>query len=261
MATFAKILKFITRQSRGKIKLLACQDHSIKMRVYVRILFIGWFLSGSIAAFPQVKVSGIIADSLSFKSIPNVHITVKNKNTGTVADENGFFKISAAPFDTLVFSSIGYRKVTFPVLVNEEDVMILMPEDVTYLRTIIVTGKPIVSPLIREKQTPVYRRPVPQKLMTGSGISFSYFSREQREKRRLQKLIETNERVKAYTAVVSDPSFMEETMKKYSLNKDAYYESIVNFNQTKIDLIAWKSEEEVVEILNNFFCHEHGACK
>ena len=236
------------------IKLLTSQDHSKK--VIIRLVLI-CTLSGIVSTvYSQVKISGIVADSLSFKPIPNVHITVKNKNRGIVADENGFFRITANSFDTLVFSVVGYKKLTFPVLLNEEDIMILMIEDVTYLKTITVTGKPIPSPLIKEKKTIVYHQPHAENFFTGSGISFSYFSREQKEKRKLQNLITANEKVKAYMSVVCDPFFMDEILKKYSISKEKYYESIVEFNQSKIDLIAWKSEEEVIEILDNYFSHK-----
>src|SRR5690606_10698330 len=136
----------------------------------------------------------------------------------------GFFYITAQAFDTLLFTRIGHLPIEFPVLIDEEDVIILMAEDVTYLQTVLVTGAPILSPLIQPKKPVPYRKPVADKMMTGSGISFSYFSREQAEKRKLLKIIDANEKVRAYTNVITDPSFKSEIINKYTLTEEKYYE-------------------------------------
>jgi hypothetical protein len=226
----------------------------------MKFLFIGFFLLCSLSAVSQVKVSGMVADSLSFKGLPNVHIKIKSKSGGTVTDEKGFFSISTAPFDTLLFSTIGYVTLPFPVILDEEDVIILLREDVTYLQAVIVMGKPILSPLIRPKKEYTYHRAAPSKLVSGSGIAFDYFSREQREKRKLQKLITANERVLAYHQVITDPEFKDEVTSKYKLTEEEYYNAVLSFNQTRINTIEYRKKEEVITILNQYFCSLSKAC-
>lgn len=227
---------------------------------YMRLLLMGFLLLSSLSAFTQVKISGLVADSLSFKGLPNVHIKIKNKLGGTVTDERGFFTMQAAPFDTLLFSSIGYVTLSFPVILDEEDVIILLREDVTYLQPVMVFAKPILSPLIKEKKEFVYRRAAPQKLVTGSGIAFDYFSREQREKRKLQKLLTANEKVLAYHQVITDPDFKDEVLKKYQLTEEEYYSAVLSFNLTRIVTIEYKEREEVILILNQYFCSLSRVC-
>lgn len=226
-----------------------------------KLIFLLCFLTITLTGFSQVKVSGIVVDSMSFKSIPNVHIKVKNKTFGFVTDEKGYFDISVKPFDTLLFSTVGYISFEFPVLVNEEDIIVMMSEDVTYLQTIVVTGAKIQSPLIQERKDFVYRQPKAAKLVTGSGISFDYFSKLQKERRKLAKLIEANDKVKAYATVVSDPDFKDETMKKYKLIEETYYQLILKFNLNNIHTIEWKDEETVLRILDNYFCMESDSCR
>lgn len=227
---------------------------------YMKFLLILCFILSSLSAISQVKISGMVADSISFKGLPNVHIKIKNKSGGTVTDDNGFFKLNAAPFDTLLFSTIGYVTLSFPVILDEEDVIILLREDVTYLQDVIVMGRPILSPLIKEKKEYTYHRAAPSKLVTGSGVAFDYFSREQREKRKLQKLITANEKVSAYHHVITDPEFKDEMIKKYQLSEEAYYNGVLNFNLTRLYSIEHKEQEEVITILNQYFCSISRTC-
>ena len=211
--------------------------------------------------FGQVHISGIVVDSMSFKSLPNVHIKVKRTQNGIVSDENGFFQITARPFDTLVFSTVGYFPFEFPVLTDEEDILIMMSEEVTYLQSVLVTGTMIQSPLIREKKETVMRKPNPLPLASGSGIAFDYFTKAQREKRKLLKLITANDRVMVYTHIITDPDFKEAMMRKHGLSEDGYYELILSFNVTGIELVEWKEEEEVTKILEAYFCQQTGKCR
>ena len=223
-------------------------------------ILLGCLILIASATYAQLKVSGIVVDSVTFQSLPNVHIKIKGKSGGAVTNENGFFNLNVSAFDTLLFSRVGYLPVLFPVVIDEEDVLIRMAEDVTYLQTVIVTGAPILSPLIQPKKSVVYRKPVSEKMFTGSGISFSYFSREQKEKRKLLRVIEANERVAAYTNVITDLSFKMEIMKKYSIPEKTYYQYVLNFNTTHLSTIENKSEEEVVRILDRYFCRISRKC-
>ncbi len=241
------------------IKLLKARIHPTK--TCMKFLFIGVFICLSLSAFSQVRISGLVVDSLSFRPLPNVHIKVKNKTGGTVTDDKGFFSIQVIPFDTLLFSTIGYHTLTFPIILDEEDVIILLREDVTYLQPVIVTGTPILSPLVREKKEIVYRRPAPAQLVTGSGIAFDYFSKAQRERRKLQKLIVANEKVSTYHQIITDPEYKNEIVNRYGFTDDEYYNAVLNFNLTQGANIEYKQHEEVLGILDQYFCRVSGKCR
>lgn len=216
-------------------------------------------LALSLAASAQVKISGIVIDSMSFKAVPDVHIRINDKAL-TTTDDRGGFSIVAAPFDTIVFSRIGYLPVRFPVILDEEDIIVVMSEDVTYLQPVIVTAPFIRSPLIRDKPVVAPRTLRPSKLVTGSGIAFDYFSRAQRERRKLQRLIEANERVHAYSILITDPEFKAEIVKRYALTDDQYYDAVLNFNSNYLSRIEYKTVEEVTAILHDYFCGLSTRC-
>lgn len=58
-----------------------------------------------------IQMSGIVlsADSIP-QYMPYVNITVKKRNRGAATNAEGFFSFAVLPGDTLVFSSIGFRK-------------------------------------------------------------------------------------------------------------------------------------------------------
>lgn len=212
----------------------------------------------SSAAAAQVKISGIVIDSVTFKAISDVHVRINNK-AGTTTDKEGNFNIVAEPFDTLTFSRIGYLPVRFPVILNEEDIMIVMSEDVTYLLPVTVTAI-ARSPLIRDKPVVAPRTPKAVPLATGSGIAFDYFSRAQRERRKLQRLLLANEKVYSYNLLISDPDFKDEIINNYALTEVEYYNAVLAFNTNHLANIEYKTIEEVTTILHDYFCRISVHC-
>ncbi len=62
-----------------------------------------------------VQFSGILVTSDSLQPLPYVTIFDKNTGRGTISDYYGFFSFVALKGDTIVFSSVGYRKSTFVI--------------------------------------------------------------------------------------------------------------------------------------------------
>lgn len=224
------------------------------LSIYASFLFVAI----SFTAAAQVKVSGIVIDSVTFKAISDVHITINNR-VGATSDGEGNFSIVARPFDTLTFSRIGYVSVKFPVILDEEDIIIVMAEDVTYLLPITVTAT-ARSPLIRDKIVVAPRTPKAAPLATGSGIAFDYFSRAQRERRKLQRLLLANEKVHSYNLLITDPEFKEEIVDRYALTEQEYYDAVLTFNTNHLASIEYKTIEEVTTILHDYFCRISTRC-
>lgn len=226
----------------------------------IRAAFLFLVVAGvSGAAVAQVRISGIVIDSVTFKAISDVHIRVNN-HVGTTTDEKGSFQVVATPFDTLTFSRIGYLPVKFPVILDEEDIIIVMSEDVTYLHPVVVTAPFPHSPLIRDKPVVAPRTLRPSRLATGSGIAFDYFSRAQRERRKLQRLLQANERVHSYHVLITDPDFKNEIVRTYALTDQAYYNAVLAFNTNHLASIEYKTIEEVTAILHDYFCRISDRC-
>lgn len=57
-----------------------------------------------------VKITGVTVTNDSLMPIPYVNVLIKGNYTGTMGDYSGFYSIVAKTGDTLIFSSIGYKR-------------------------------------------------------------------------------------------------------------------------------------------------------
>ncbi len=70
-----------------------------------------------------VKIAGVTVTSDSLKPVPFVNVLIKGNYSGTMGDYSGFYSIIAKAGDTLVFSSMGFRKEEYIIpdtLKNEQ---------------------------------------------------------------------------------------------------------------------------------------------
>ena len=73
------------------------------------IIFLCVTLLTALSASAQIKVTGIITDAKNGEPIPFASVVVKNTTTGTSADADGNYAITAPSANSvLVFSSVGY---------------------------------------------------------------------------------------------------------------------------------------------------------
>lgn len=198
----------------------------------------------------QTIIRGIVVDSVSFTALSGVHVTVKNSIQGTSTNSQGFFSITAQPTDTLFFSLVGYSSVEIPLLFEEDGFLIRLHEKSIVLPEIIIKGTRL-SPndIIR---TP---RVLPKPMSAGEGIfsPIDYFSKWQREKRKLLKLIQENDRTITYIQTVNDQEVRETIMEEHSLTEQAYYELLVKFNQQSSNVLYSTNPQEIITSLKTFF--------
>ncbi|MBB4037137.1 TonB-linked SusC/RagA family outer membrane protein [Dysgonomonas hofstadii] len=91
------------------------------------------------AAFAQqINVSGQVLDEKR-EPLAGASVNIKNTSTGTMADDNGNFKIAAKQGDVLVFNFLGYNPQTIAVSDNRPLTVILEPV-VTEMDEIVVVG-------------------------------------------------------------------------------------------------------------------------
>ncbi|MBC8485941.1 MAG: carboxypeptidase-like regulatory domain-containing protein [Bacteroidetes bacterium] len=62
-----------------------------------------------------IQFSGIVVTADSIKPVPFTNIVIKNTWRGTVADYYGYFSFVARINDTVVFSSVGFKKGKFVI--------------------------------------------------------------------------------------------------------------------------------------------------
>ncbi|MBV9961275.1 MAG: carboxypeptidase-like regulatory domain-containing protein, partial [Parafilimonas sp.] len=72
-----------------------------------KIILLLFALATSFTVIAQSIITGTVVDETS-SPVPYASVTIKNSKTGTRADENGNFKITAAPGATLVVSAVNF---------------------------------------------------------------------------------------------------------------------------------------------------------
>lgn len=78
-----------------------------------------------------VKIAGVTVTSDSLKPVPFVNVLIKGNYSGTMGDYSGFYSIVARAGDTLIFSSIGYKREEYVIpdtLQNKQYSLIQMLE-------------------------------------------------------------------------------------------------------------------------------------
>ncbi len=213
--------------------------------------FIILFLFIGAEGFSQKRTRGIVVDSLSLKAIPGIHVRIKNKTGGTTTNSEGVFILPTSPADTLVLTFVGYYTLELPLLFEEEDILIRMTEKVIMLDEVSITASRILpSEIIRTKRT------MPTAVMEkGQGFSspIDYFSKWQKEKRKLVKFINENDRVKTYVDVVNDQMLRESIRYELDLSEDAYYNLLAKFNEQNRLLMYSTDPIEIADALEAFF--------
>ena len=93
--------------------------------------------------YSQEPSSRIITGKVTFaednQPVPGANIIIKGTTTGTVANANGEFSISAKPGDILVISFLGYNSAEITVG-NQTNIDVLLTEEYTKLDEVVVIG-------------------------------------------------------------------------------------------------------------------------
>lgn len=213
--------------------------------------FIILFLFIGVTGFSQNRTRGIVVDSISLKALPGIHVRIKNKPGGTTTNAQGVFILPTTPADTLVLTFVGYYKLELPLLFEEEDILIRMSEKAVLLDEVTITANRILpSEIVRTKRT------MPTAVMEkGQGFSspIDYFSKWQKEKRKMVKFINENDRIKTYVEVINDQLLRESIMDEHELSENVYYNLLAKFNEQNRLLTYSKDPIEIADALQAFF--------
>lgn len=89
-----------------------------------------------------ILLTGVVVTGDSLTPLPYTNIVIKNKNTGTSADERGIFSFMADHQDTVIFSSIGFKDSRYIVpdslTRSHYSIVQIMSNDTVYLRETII---------------------------------------------------------------------------------------------------------------------------
>ena len=91
-----------------------------------------------------IQLSGIVIDTVS-GPVPGVHVYVPKAGRGVVTNAVGFFSMPVLVGDSIVISSVGYKRQHHIVPPNSNEfttIIVPMVEDVTYLKEIVIMPYP-----------------------------------------------------------------------------------------------------------------------
>jgi hypothetical protein len=230
--------------------------------------FFSLFLFISTIGNAQSVYNGMVADSTTFVSIPNVNIFIKNSFNGTVSNEHGYFSITAIQTDTIIFSRVGYRTTQYAVSQLAENPMVYLAEEKTMLPSIMVMpkfqipGLPVIPP-DNPFRNPTYTKAYTQILnvpnMQTFGPSYTYkgvfsrYTKYEKERKKLLKIHERNRKAKPYLAIIDDPEVKTDIMNIYSIDENEYYRILTLFHEKNRDTLYELNAKDLISLLHMFY--------
>ena len=216
-------------------------------------------------SYSQKLISGIVVDSTSLNILQGVNVKVKGTNRGTATNESGIFTVLATETDTLIFSFVGYTKSILPVSSQEETLFVPMQGATTLLKEITINDSKFYLNL-KHVESPALKAAKPIKagdnsmptsgIGFGGSVNFSYFSKLEKEKRKLQKIMAENEKLRPYLEIVNDPGLKAEMMERYTLSEEKFYELLSIYNERSKE-VMYSANHGV--ILNSLLLHFRNA--
>jgi hypothetical protein len=218
----------------------------------MRILFTTALVLVFAMCFAQKKlIKGMVVDSLTLDALSGVHVLVRNSGMAAVTDPSGIFAIVASSTDTITFSYVGYSRAVMPVDFNEEIMFVRLHDESLLLKEIIIRDTPLFGPS-RYIRSPTLSTIKPLAAARG-GVNFAYFSKLEKEKRKLVAVIAELEQARKYIEIVTDPDFRYGMMTKYKLSEEKYYDLLAVFNQTHDTAIHSSNESQILYALYEYF--------
>ena len=221
-----------------------------------------FFILSSILVFSTLSASGqkllkgIVADSITLNGVPNAAIKIKSTNRGTLTNANGIFILKVKETDTLVISSIGYFRIEVPVNFDDEIMFVRLAEEAIMLKEVTVFGRPgrekkeLPSLKLKSKAVP-WGGAIPGG--GGAGINLDFFSKREREKRKLEKLKAELASTQTYVEVVTNLEVIQELKDRYSLTDSTFYRILTHFNEQHREITHSGSQSEILTSLFGFF--------
>lgn len=210
----------------------------------------------------QKLMKGIVVDSVTLNNLVGVHVMVKTTRRATTTNQNGVFTILATERDTLVFSYVGYAKQKLPVYLEDETMFVRMREESILLKEVIIRDRFLVlkeryitSPTLNSSKPITSAGFSPQ---GGVGVNFSYFSKQEKEKRKLGKIMAENEKVRVYMEMINDSDLKDEIMARFKIDESKFYELLAIYNE-KNKSILYSSNSGL--ILNSLMSYYQEATK
>jgi hypothetical protein len=220
--------------------------------LFFSLTFVFIFFSAS----SQKILKGIVVDSITLNGIPNVSVRILGAGYGTITNANGIFSVRVRPTDTLAFTSVGYFRTVEPVNIEDEVMFVRMSQEVIMLKEVTVYGRPegykkqLPSLKLKTKAVP-WGGAVPGG--GGAGLNLDFFSKREREKRKLEKLKTELASTQTYVEIVTNTEVIQELKDRYSLTDTTFYKILTHFNEQHREITHSGNQGDILNSLFYFF--------
>jgi hypothetical protein len=87
----------------------------------------------------------------------------------------------------------------------------------------------------------------------GAAVNLDYFSKREREKRKLDKLKAELSSTQVYVEIVTNPEVKQELEDRFSLSDSSFYKILTRFNEKNRNVTHSGDSGEILNALFNFF--------
>jgi hypothetical protein len=196
----------------------------------------------------------MVVDSVSLNSLAGVNVKIKNSNRGTSTNANGVFALLANETDTLIFSILGYAKAVLPIYIEDETMFVRLHEESVLLKEVIIKDVGFhINQKYAKSPTLTTTKPLKAGSTGGVGVNFSYFSKLEKEKRKLVKVMAENEKVKIYLDVVNDPNLKFDIMERHAITEGKFYDLLALYNESHKDIMYSSNSGLILNSLLSYY--------
>lgn len=235
-------------------------------------MWLGVFIAACSAQAQTIYLSGYTRDSTTFELLPYVTIYTPKGKPLAASNSQGYFSLSAATGDTIVFTRLGYKPVQIAPDKTAWDMNVMLPESVKMLDQVIVYDEYIIhgheqiQKSIKETaevESSNYKNQTqsganPNMIQTfGPGMVIngvlSALLGTDKEKVKLAKGKAEVIRTQVFYEVVQSMQVKEYLMKEFSLDEDAYVKRLEKFKTTYPTAVYLRSREEIIRLMVSSF--------
>ncbi len=198
-----------------------------------------------------------MVDSATLNNLQGVNVKVKNTNRGTSTNASGIFTILANEKDTLLFSSIGYGRAELRVYLDDETMFVRLVEQSILLKEVVIKDRGFhINQKYVKSPTLTTTKPLRAASFSSSGgvgVSFAYFSKLEKEKRKLVKVMAENEKIKVYVEIVNDPDVKSEIMERHAITEEKFYDLLAIYNEKNKEVMYSSNSGIILNSLLSYY--------
>ena len=213
--------------------------------------------SGYYSASGQKILKGIVVDSITLNAVPNAGVQIKGTRRGTITDAGGIFLLKVKETDTLIISSVGFVKLIVPVSIDDEILFVRMVQDAIMLKEVTVYGRgeatKKILPSLKLKSGAVPWGGAMPNSGGGAAVNLDFFSKREREKRKLEKLKIELASTQTYVEIVTNLEVINELKDRFSLSDSSFYKVLTHFNEQHREITHSGNQAAILNSLFSFF--------